>query len=189
MSAKNALGRLEFRAAGLSEIRSIELDGPEVVLPSMLYLSASEWASTMEGVEMRGATEVRGSGIMVTPATTDGDVLLSGRDPFGRPAVPVPVADGTIEFVSMASIVVGREPVDPNVPYRPIEKVDIPEPGDLPRPPTPPEPCTVRLQEKDDGGLDFICSSRDCGRCLLLGYSGGTFAWISCACLDLIPLG
>lgn len=189
MSAKDAIGRLEFRAARLAEIWSIDLDAPEIVLPTMLYLSPSEWAATMKGLEMHGATQIRGSGVMVAPATADGDVILSGRDPFGRPAVPVPVDDGTIEFVSMARIVVSGEPVDPNVPHRPIEKVGIPEVGDTPRPPPVPEACKMSFKKRDDGGLEPVCSSPDCGRCLLMGYTGGTFGWISCTCLDMIAIG
>lgn len=185
MSAKAPVGHLDFRAAPLNEIRAIDPSGRDIILPSMLYLSPDEWSAMKESLEFRSASHVKGAGIMVLPASTRGDVILSGRDAYGRPAVPVPVEDGRIEFLSVVRVgLMGHEPVDPNTgPKWPFEKFPIREPRPEPPYGGPPEPCVMGLEFRD-GRLWPSCRSPDCDNCMPLAVTVGLYGWFACACRD-----
>lgn len=177
--------RIEHRAARIGEIGSLDPSAADVVLPSMLYLSADEWAVAREGLEMRSGEAPTGSSLLVLPAGPHGDVLLAGRDPWGRPTLPIPIDERTIEFAGLQGLDLRRiEPVDPNVgPDIPKIPFDSP-PDEWWRRVVIPEPCQMRLVF-EGGRWRPSCFSRDCRNCLGIGYRVGTYTFLSCACGDI----
>lgn len=186
MPAKYVQGRVEYRPGYLDEVRSIGKDGGPPVIPALLYLPADQWSAAVEGLDMRRtAAAPFGSGILAISASPRGDVIIAGRDAFGRPAVPVPTDDGLIRFARIPGLsATNPEPVDPNTgPPQLIPKAtfDRPEAEPWKEALVEEEPCTLVLDENGK----FTCRSRDCGRCLPAAFVASSFAWISCRCMDL----
>ncbi len=164
---------VEFRAATIGEVRSIDLSAPHVVLPAHLFLNRGEWRHATSGFPVHHPnTQQRsprppGSLIWAQLASRSGSMLVGGRDRFGMPSIPMPTPHGDIAFVSAvpAEQTRPRQPTTP--PAISVEHVIV-----------EPEECQPIISA--DG--EIACAFASCNGCLTVLTRNSWSTSIACVC-------
>lgn len=204
-------GFIELRAGFLAEVLELDPRGSQISLPAYLYFSRSEWARAVEGIDTDDSGDFSAErwqpfvplqpgwhrttsgtwshpsiSIRASVVSEAGDVIVSATDPRGLLAIPYPIDGGEgVSFVPIAAFDARPgQPIDPNVPWEPIAKYDIPS---IPEEPwkyrlAPDEACRPQFHE----GPELDCYSLDkatCPSCRKTAYfSGPTEGFYTCVC-------
>lgn len=97
---------VEYRAATLGEVRAIDVDADEVVLPAYVLLSQEQWSAAVSPFPIGPRGQVKrpwrapGRLIWAQLASRLGDRIVGGRDSSGLPSIPVPTESGSIRFMA-----------------------------------------------------------------------------------------
>jgi hypothetical protein len=164
---------VEFRAATIAEMRSIDLSASEVVRPAHLFLKRDEWRQATSGFPLHHpainerSPRPPGSLIWAQLASRSGSMLVGGRDRFGMPSIPLPTADGEIVFVSALPLDATRsgEPTTP--PAFSVENLLV-----------EPEECQPIISA--DG--EIACVFTSCSGCLTVLTRNSWSTSIACVC-------
>lgn len=164
---------VEFRAATIDEMRSIDLSAHDVVLPAHLFLSREEWRHATSRFPVHHPnTQERshrppGSLIWAQLASRSGSMLVGGRDRFGMPSIPMPTPHGDIAFVSAVPVdrTKSRQPTTP--PAISVEHVIV-----------EPEECQPIISA--DG--EIACAFASCSGCLTVLTRNSWSTSIACVC-------
>jgi len=164
---------VEFRAATPTELRAIDTNAPEVVLPALLLMNRTEWRRANSAFPAgHPATAERphgppGSLIWAQLASRSGSMLVGGRDRFGMPSVPVPSPNGEIVFLSAVPAETAGPSEPTRLPSMPVEHV-IAEPGEC-------QPIIA-------GNGEIRCASITCTGCLTVLTRNSWYTSIACVC-------